>query len=463
MIRKHLAPPTVPGKLRRLALFAAGLWLGGLLLGACNGPAAELAPRTDTAVPEAPVPQQPAQGPETPPPPTGQTLAPVPAGEPIATVPAGTALPPAEAAEIRPAALGSIDLVPVFPGLAFERMVGLQYAPRDPSRLYAVLQEGRIVSVANDTNAASHRVFLDITDRVSRGGNEEGLLGLAFDPEFGDSGYFYVYYSAAAPRRSILSRFTAAGGLVDHDSELVVLEVGQPYSNHNGGEIAFGPDGYLYVALGDGGSAGDPMRHGQNKATLLGSILRIDVSTLDELGRYSIPPDNPFAGDPQSRGEIWAWGLRNPWRFSFDRLTGDLWTADVGQNLYEEIDLILPGANYGWNLMEGFACYGSSDCGREGLTLPVIEYGREDGCSVTGGYVYRGSRLQSLQGAYVYGDFCSGKIWALRYRDGSVAAHALVADTDLQIASFAEAPDGEIYVLSFTGAVYGFSESRSRG
>lgn len=372
-------------------------------------------------------------------------------------------MPAAGATEIRPAALGSVDLVPVFPALAFERMVGLQYPVGDPSRLYAVLQEGRIVSVANDTNAESHRVFLDITDRVSRAGNEEGLLGLAFDPEFHESGHFYVYYSAAGPRRSILSRFTAAGGQVDHASELVVLEVGQPYSNHNGGEIAFGPDGYLYVALGDGGRAGDPMRHGQNKATLLGTILRIDVATLDEHGRYSIPPDNPFAGDPQARGEIWAWGLRNPWRFSFDRLTGDLWTADVGQNLYEEIDLVLPGANYGWNLMEGFDCYGASDCNRDGLTLPVIEYGREDGCSVTGGYVYRGSRLQSLYGAYVYGDFCSGKIWALRYEEGTVVAHALIADSDLQISSFAEGPDGEIYVLSFTGRVYGFSEAGSRG
>ena len=366
-------------------------------------------------------------------------------------------------AGIRPAALGSVDLVPVFPALAFERMVGMQYPAGDPSRLYVVLQEGRIVSVANDPNAESHRVFLDITERVSRAGNEEGLLGLAFDPEFHESGYFYVYYSAAGPRRSILSRFTASDGQVDPGSELVVLEVGQPYSNHNGGEIAFGPDGYLYVALGDGGRAGDPMRHGQNKATLLGSILRIDVSTLDENGRYSIPADNPFTGDPQARGEIWAWGLRNPWRFSFDRLTGDLWTADVGQNLYEEVDLILPGANYGWNLMEGFDCYGASDCSRDGLTLPVIEYGREDGCSITGGYVYRGSRLQSLYGAYVYGDFCSGKIWAIRYEAGSVTAHALIADTDLQIASFAEGPDGEIYVLSFTGRVYGFREADSRG
>lgn len=437
---------------------AAGLWLSGLFLGACNGPPAEQSPQ-----PARPVAETPIQRSEAPPPQTAPASAPAPPGEPIAGPPSAGPLPATEAAEVRPTALGNVDLVPVFPALAFERMVGMQYPAGDPSRLYVVLQEGRIVSVANHANADSHRVFLDITDRVSRAGNEEGLLGLAFDPQFLDSGHFYVYYSAAGPRRSILSRFTAVGGRVDHESELVVLEVGQPYSNHNGGEIAFGPDGFLYVALGDGGRAGDPMGHGQNKATLLGSILRIDVAPLDEQGLYSVPPDNPFAGDPQARGEIWAWGLRNPWRFSFDRLTGDLWTADVGQNLYEEIDLILPGANYGWNLMEGFDCYGASECSRDGLTLPVIEYGREDGCSVTGGYVYRGSRLQSLYGAYVYGDFCSGKIWALRYEAGSVTAHALIADTNLQIASFAEGPDGELYVLSFTGRVYGFSEADSRG
>jgi glucose/arabinose dehydrogenase len=461
-MREEFTPSVNSAAFRYLARAAAGLWLGSLLLGACDGSADEPAPQPATPVRAAPVSAAPVNGSESLPPPAPAS-APEPTGEPLAVPPPAGAPPPADAVEIRPTALGAVDLVPVFPGLTFERMVGMQFPNGDPSRLYVVLQEGRIVSIANDQSADSHRVFLDITDRVSRSGNEEGLLGLAFDPQFQDSGHFYVYYSAAGPRRSILSRFTASGGLADPGSERVVLEVGQPYSNHNGGEIAFGPDGYLYVGLGDGGSAGDPMRHGQNKATVLGSILRIDVATLDEHGRYAVPPDNPFADDPQARGEIWAWGLRNPWRFSFDRLTGELWTADVGQNQYEEIDLILPGANYGWNLMEGFTCYGASDCGREGLTLPVVEYGRADGCSVTGGYVYRGSRLQSLYGAYIYGDFCSGKIWALRYEAGSVVAHALIADTDLQIASFAEGPDGEIYALSFTGAVYGFRQADSRG
>ena len=459
MTSTDLPRPNGPQTLRRVGLAAAALWLGCMLLVACNGASTE-----QTPPPAAPAQAAPVQESEAPPPPqTGPAPAPAPAGEPLAAGPPVAAPPPAEGDDVRPAALGGVDLAPVFPGLAFERMVGMQYPPGDPSRLYVVLQEGRIVSVENDENAAAHRPFLDITARVSRAGNEEGLLGLAFDPEFADNGYFYVYYSAAGPRRSILSRFTAADGLADHDSELVVLEVGQPYSNHNGGEIAFGPDGYLYVALGDGGLGGDPMRHGQNKATLLGSILRIDVATLDEQGRYSIPPDNPFAGDPQARGEIWSWGFRNPWRFSFDRLTGQLWTADVGENRHEEIDLLQPGANYGWNLMEGSDCYGTSNCNREGLTLPVFEYGRGDGCSVTGGYVYRGSRLRSLQGAYIYGDFCSGKIWALRHEGGAVAAHALIADTGLQIASFAEGPDGEIYVITFNEAVYRLNEADSRG
>lgn len=432
------------------------------MLSACEGQAAQQAPSSATPVVVS-APQAPAAPAQIAAPTAAARGLAAPAGEPLPASPPATALPRAEVPDVRATVLGVFDLEPVFPGLAFERMVGMQYPPGDASRLYVVLQDGRIVSIANDPGADSHRVFLDITERVSRSGNEEGLLGLAFDPDYQTNGYFYVYYSAAGPRRSVLSRFSASDGQVNPGTEMVVLEAGQPYSNHNGGEIAFGPDGYLYVALGDGGSAGDPMGHGQNKATALGSILRIDVAAIDDLGRYAIPPDNPFADDPQARGEIWAWGLRNPWRFSFDRLTGDLWTGDVGQNRYEEIDLILPGANYGWNQMEGFHCYGSRDCGGAGLAAPVIEYGREDGCSVTGGYVYRGSRLQSLYGAYIYGDFCSGKIWALRYEAGSVTAHALIADTDLQIASFAEGPAGEIYVLSFTGRVYRFAESDSRG
>ncbi len=342
-----------------------------------------------------------------------------------------------------------------FPRFSFDRMVYLAHPNGLPERLYLVLQPGRIMVFDNVPAPSSPQTFLDIRDRVSDRGNEEGLLGLAFDPDYEDNGYFYVYYSAASPRRSVIARYQASpdAATADPNSEKIIMEIGQPYSNHNGGHIAFGPDGYLYVGLGDGGSGGDPRGHGQDLGTLLGTILRIDVSTLDETGGYAVPQNNPFVGVERALPEIWAYGLRNPWRFSFDRETGDLWTGDVGQNRLEEIDVIRPGGNYGWNIMEGTSCFRDVGCDREGLEPPVAEYGRDGGCSVTGGYVYRGSRIPSLVGAYVYGDFCSGRIWALRHDGNRVTGQAEIANTDLQIASFAEGPDGEIYVLSFTGEI----------
>ena len=428
-------------------------------LGGCGpaDPASGATPRQYVAVTETPA---------TDPVPPSISAAP-PVGAPIAGASAGPvsalaidAPPEAVIADGQPAfePLVELDLEPVFPALAFDRMVGLYYPATDSERLYAVLQEGNIVSIANDPDADSHRVFLDLTDRVGRAGNEEGLLGLAFDPAYARNGFFYVYYSAASPRRSVISRFRAPGEGADPSSELIILEIGQPHSNHNGGEIAFGPDGFLYIGLGDGGSAGDPSGNGQDLGTLLGTILRIDVALIDEHGGYVVPADNPFVGKSGTRPEIWAYGLRNPWRFSFDRLSGDLWTADVGQNRYEEVDLILPGSNYGWNTMEGAHCFAERDCSGVGLVLPVAEYGRADGCSVTGGYVYRGSRLPSLYGAYVYGDFCSGRIWALRFDGRAVTEHIQIADTDLQISAFAEGPDGELFVVSFTRRVYRFVE-----
>ena len=343
----------------------------------------------------------------------------------------------------------------VFPGVSFDRMVYLTYPEGMPDRLYLVLQPGRIMVFDNVPNPSSPKTFLDIRNKVSDRGNEEGLLGLAFDPDYRNNGYFYVYYSAASPRRSVIARYHVPPGTdsVDPSTEKIIMEIGQPFSNHNGGQVTFGPDRYLYVGLGDGGSGGDPRGHGQNLRTLLGAILRIDVSALDETGSYTVPPDNPFVGVEGARPEIWAYGLRNPWRFSFDRETGDLWTGDVGQNKLEEIDIIRPGLNYGWNIMEGTSCFRNSGCDSEGLEPPVAEYGRNGGCSVTGGYVYRGSRLPSLVGAYLYGDFCTGNIWALRHDDGQVVEQALIADTDLQISSFAEGPDGEVYILSFTGEI----------
>ena len=295
---------------------------------------------------------------------------------------------------------------------------------------------------------------LDITDRVGSRRSEEGLLGLALDPS--NDGYVYLYYSAASPRRSVVSRFTrSADGAIRRDSELVILEVAQPYANHNGGQIAFGPDGFLYIGLGDGGSAGDPMGNGQDPSTLLGSILRIDVSGATSEHPYAIPPDNPFA-DGGGRQEIWAYGLRNPWRFSFDRDTGRLWAGDVGQNSWEEIDLIERGGNYGWNVLEGDHCFRPRNaCDRRGLEPPVWEYSLDgEPCSVIGGYVYRGSAIPWLAGGYVYGDFCSGEIFGLRYVDGAVASHRRVADTGHSIMSFARDLDGELYLLTQKSGIF---------
>jgi len=316
----------------------------------------------------------------------------------VATVesenPVPTSVPTAASDTPAPASgpLPSVRAEPVFPGVSFDRMVFLTHPEGMPDRLYLVLQPGRIMVFDNVPNPSSPEIFLDIRSRVSDRGNEEGLLGLAFDPDYANNGYFYVYYSAASPRRSAIARYHAPAGTqqADPTTEKIIMEIGQPYSNHNGGQVTFGPDGYLYVGLGDGGSGGDPRGHGQNLRTLLGTILRIDVSTLDETGSYAVPPDNPFVGVQGARPEIWSYGLRNPWRFSFDRETGDLWTGDVGQNKLEEIDIIKPGANYGWNIVEGSLCFRDSPCSSEGLEPPVAEYGRDGGCSVTGGYVYRG-------------------------------------------------------------------------
>ena len=395
------------------------------------------------------------------------TPSPVVAPTPAPAHAATAAPPPTAALAVTPPEpmvaqpLAPVSLEPAFPGLEFDRMVLLTYPEDGSGRLFVVLQSGRIVVFENDPGVESAETFLDIRERVNDAGNEEGLLGLAFDPAFAENGYFYVNYTASEPRRTVVSRFSVSAGdpnRADAGSELVFLEVAQPYRNHNGGHVAFGPDGMLYVGPGDGGSSGDPRGNGQDASTLLGSILRIDVSVLDETGGYAVPPDNPFAGgDGSARPEIWAYGLRNPWRFSFDRETGDLWAADVGQNRYEEIDLIKPGRNYGWNVMEGAKCFRPTNCDTRGLEMPVAVYGRDGGCSVTGGYVYRGRRLPTLYGAYLYADFCSGKIWALRHDGVAVTEQMLIADTGLSISSFGEDASGEVYVLTFEGAVYRFA------
>ena len=287
-----------------------------------------------------------------------------------------------------PAPLARVRLEAAFPGLprgaAGSRPLFLTYPPDGTNRIVVVEQTGKVFILPNSPAARTASLFLDISAKVSTQVTEEGLLGLAFDPDYARTGAFFVYYSAAGPRRSVISHFTARANdpnTADPSSEQVVMEVPQPFANHNGGMLAFGPDGYLYIGLGDGGSAGDPQGNGQSLRTLLGKILRIDVRAANRA--YAIPADNPFAGADApagARGEIWAYGLRNPWRFSFDRATGDLWAGDVGQNRREEIDLVRKGGNYGWNIMEGDGCFSpATGCNRAGLMAPVTAYGRDQG------------------------------------------------------------------------------------
>ena len=345
-----------------------------------------------------------------------------------------------------------------FPNLDFRRLTNLVQPDDGRDLVFATEQEGLVRVFPNRQDAGEARVFLDISERVSEANNEEGLLGLAFDPAYADNGRLYVYYSAGGPRRSVVSRFTVRDDdplRADPASELVITEIAQPFGNHNGGQIAFGPDGYLYVALGDGGSGGDPLGNGQDRGTLLGSILRIDVSRSAPGETYQVPDDNPFAGEPDVRPEIWAHGLRNPWRFSFD-VSGRLWLADVGQNQWEEIDVIEREGNYGWNCMEGLHRFQwGASCDEDALRAPVWEYTRSGGnCSVTGGFVYRGEATPSLVGAYVYGDFCSGRIWSLRVSGDSVTEHVLLVESGLSITSFGEDLEGNLYILSRNEGIY---------
>ena len=345
----------------------------------------------------------------------------------------------------------------VFGGREFDRPVEIGAYPVGPEGtgpgLFVAEQEGRILVLGPNREDAVE--LLDISEQVSRVGNEEGLLSVALDPQFDETGSLWVYYSVrGTPRMTRLSRFTVdlADPLrVEPGSELVVLEVEQPYSNHNGGAIRFGPDGMLYLGYGDGGSGGDPRGHGQNLATLLGSIIRIDVREASPAAPYAVPADNPFIGVAGARPEIWAWGLRNPWRMDFDPETGALWAADVGQQEVEEIDRIERGGNYGWNILEGTRCFEpSSGCDRTGTVLPVAEYGHNLGCSVTGGVVYRGEAIPALVGHYLFADYCSGRLWALPVDGGAILELDRLPG---EVASFGTDADGEVYVLTFGGAV----------
>ncbi|GGJ45451.1 PQQ-dependent sugar dehydrogenase [Deinococcus roseus] len=329
--------------------------------------------------------------------------------------------------------------------------LGVTSAMDGSNRLF-VVQQGGLIRIVKNGKLLSEP-FLDIRSLTSAGG-ERGLLGLAFAPSYEKSGFFFVNYTDRSGNTQVVRyKVSKDADQADPRSAQKVLSVQQPYANHNGGHLAFGKDGYLYIGMGDGGSGGDPQNNGQNLNTFLGKMLRLDVSSLP----YKIPKDNPFVGK-DGKDEIWAYGLRNPWRYSFDRQTGDLWIGDVGQGEYEEVDFQKAnsrgGENYGWRLMEGKHCYEpGQNCDKGNLEKPVHEYSHSDGQSITGGVVYRGKAIADLKGTYLYGDFASGKLWGITL-SGSKVSNKLLLDTGLQISSFGEDEAGEVYITDYSGSLY---------
>ena len=356
-----------------------------------------------------------------------------------------------------------VEMKEAFPNLKFDRPVWMTHAGDGSGRFFLIEQAGKIYVFPNDRQVRKPGVFLDLTSKTKVFSNEEGCLFMAFHPDYKNNGKFYVYYSVEKPRRTVLSEFQVSKtdpNRADPGSERSLFKVAQPFVNHKGSTTIFGPDGFLYVSLGDGGSAGDPFDNAQNLAKPLGKILRIDVNSRTGTFNYGIPPDNPFLERGKALPEIWAYGLRNVWRMSFDRQTGVLWAGDVGQEKYEEIDIIQKGGNYGWNFREGKHPY-RTDSPPAGVQFiePVAEYWHNGGASITGGYVYRGRKLPHLAGVYLYADFVTGEIWGLRHENGRVAKKAPLLRQKLNIASFAEDEAGEIYLLAFDGKIYELVES----
>jgi glucose/arabinose dehydrogenase len=376
--------------------------------------------------------------------------------------------------ELRPLA----EAVNAFPGQAkFDHPLQVEFTPADPDFAYVVTQPGVIFRVPRRADASGRTVFADLKSRVFFGADwEEGLLGFAFDPDYFANGWVYVDFTEKTPmqdgqisptkkgrsiRRSVIARYATkvedGVRVLDPTTELRILVQFQPYANHNGGTIVFGPDKMLYIAFGDGGAQRDPSDNGQDKTTLLGKVLRIDVrapTTAD--GRaYAIPADNPFLQEAGARGEIWCYGMRNPWRITFDRATGDLWCGDVGQDEIEEVDRLVKGGNYGWSLMEGSAVFKKHLPRPPDLIPPIAEYRHSVGQSVTGGYVYRGKAMTALVGAYVYCDFVTAHLWCVR-EDREHGKHAVreIGRTPIQPSSFAEEPDGELLLTCFDGRIY---------
>ena len=349
------------------------------------------------------------------------------------------------------------DIIDAFPNLSFTDPVDIYHSNDNTNRLFVIEQPGKIKVFQNDQLTTNVDVFLDITSIVDQdpGYTEEGLLGFALHPNFNDNGYFYVNYTDYGPKRNVIARYTVSTtnpNEADMESSLIILEVNQPYTNHNGGQMGFGPnDGYLYISFGDGGSSGDPQGNSQNLQTLLGTIVRIDVDNPSNENNYGIPPDNPFYSSLGALDEIYAYGLRNMWKFSWDSMTGLLWGADVGQYEWEEIDIIKPSLNYGWNTMEGNHCYpAGTNCNTEGFEPPIFEYPLyvNGVCSVTGGYVYRGNLIPSLYGKYIYGDWCTGDIWALTHDGINPTINEDVISTGLNITSFGLDKNNELFICA---------------
>lgn len=385
--------------------------------------------------------------------------------------------------------LPKVELHQAFPAMSLSRTVWMSEAPDASGRMFIVQQDGRILVTRRGTDGRDAKEFLNIVDRKPFVDNEEGLLSVAFHPGFKTNRLFYIYYNqqnsntkSVFPRRSVISEMKVSEGdpdKADLTTERILLEVQQPFGNHKGGEISFGPDGYLYIALGDGGLACDPFGNGQNTSTLLAKILRIDVNSRSEVQMgpkrqtlpYGIPSDNPFVREPDMSGlgarkEIYAYGLRNVWRYSWDRQTGDLWAGDVGQDLWEEVDLITKGGNYGWSVREAAHPFKPGPIGAQ-YAEPVLEYPhRPDllsqtkfpkhsiGLCVVGGYVYRGKKYPALQGVYVYGDYNLGTIWGFRYQGGQVTEYGTLLEQPKNISSFAEDSDGELYALALDAGIY---------
>jgi glucose/arabinose dehydrogenase len=380
--------------------------------------------------------------------------------------------------------LPKVQMQQIFPAANFQLPVWMSEAPDGSGRFFVVEQAGRIRILRRGSDGSDAKEFLNIVKRRPHVDLEEGLLSMAFHPGFKTNGLFYIYYNQQNPksseplypRRSVISEFKVSADdpdKADMTSERILFEVPQPFGNHKGGELCFGPDGYLYLGLGDGGKGCDPFNNGQSTSTLLAKMLRIDVNSRSTVGegktqrdlQYGIPSDNPFVNEPDMHGvgvrrEIWAYGLRNPWRYSFDRQTGDLWVGDVGQDLWEEVDLIVKGGDYGWSAREGAHYFKPSPPGAQYID-PVMEYPHKPdllsqslypdhtiGLCVIGGYVYRGSKYPSLQGVYVYGDYNLGTIWGFRYENGKVTNQGQMLDQPKNISSFAEDQSGELYVLT---------------